>query len=207
MDLDLSIALLAGGFALAGGVGGALLTGLLGRGAERRRLTAEDERRWLADRRTAYAKFLAMSVSLHMEIDTIGIFLPTESRPISADDELILADLYEYTRMWETSLQPLLGEVELLASPEVVDLADRVSGALLAVTAPIELRLNFDDYYPVWFQTRDLIHVLRDAMRTELGLPKILKVLAPFPREDDWPWLDSRPPVDSYIQGKRPKAQ
>lgn len=202
VDLDTSTALLAGGFALAGVLGGALFTGLISRSADQRRLVSEDARRWLSDRRAAYARFLGMSEVLHREIDRIGIFLPSGGKPADPESETVLKDeLYAYYAKWEDSLQPLLGEVTLLASPAVADLADRVSGALMAVTAPIELREDFNEYYPVWFQARDLIHVLRDAMRNELGLPAVLDAMSAFPRQGDWPWLEERPPREAHIQG------
>lgn len=68
----------------------------------------------------------------------------------------------EYYAKWEDSLQPLLGEVQLLATGSVADLADRVSGALMEITWRVDKRAPFISYYPAWFQAQDLLHVLRD---------------------------------------------
>ena len=91
-----------------------------------------------------------------------------------------------------------LGEVQLLATPHVADLADRMSGALLELTSLVTPKGAFTQYYPTWFQTQDLLHVLRDAMRVELGLNEM--ETAEFRRSGDWPWLPDRPQRESYIQ-------
>lgn len=202
MQQETATALLVGGFTLAGGLGGSLLTGWLSRGTERRRIEAEDERRWLTDRRTAFAQFLGLSESMLRDIDSAAVFLPGHGRDASAeDDEIRVERLYDYIHMWETELQGALGEVELLATPEVVDLADRVSTALIEVTAPVELRSQFEEYYPMWFQARDLLEVLRNAMRTELGLSSMsVDDRTTARRANDYPWLADRPARQSYVQ-------
>lgn len=201
MDPQTSTALLTGGFTIAGGIAVAVLSALLGRFGEKRKVRAEDDRRWLVDRRVAYAKYLGLAEVMLREIDGIAVFLSYDGKAkISAEHEEMLSDgLFDYFVKWEESLQPLLGEVQLLAAGEVAELADRVSGALMEVTWRIEKRAPFTAYYPAWFQAQDLLHVLRDAMRTELGLAALGEITA-GPREDDWPWLESRPPYESYIQ-------
>ena len=132
-----------------------------------------------------------------------------ESPPIDGDDEAYIGEgLEEYLESWERTVQPLLGEVALIASPAVVDMSDRVSGALIALTEPLEEpRGTFIEYYPMWFQTRDLIHVMRDEMRRELGLPPVGDVFPVGLRTDaNWPWLESRPARSSYVQSHRLSA-
>jgi hypothetical protein len=206
VDQQTTVALLSGGFALAGGLGGVVLSGSLARRADDRRWRAEDQRRWLADRRTTYANFLGLASSMLREIDGIGVFLTDGDKPIPDDDEQLIANrLFEYWVRWDDELQPALGEVELLASPEVADLADRMSGALMELTAPIELRQASDDFYPLEFQAQDLLDVLRNAMRTELGLSAVSREGHLGRRDDEWPWLPDRPPRESYVQSQGQK--
>jgi hypothetical protein len=203
VDQQTSIALLTGGFALAGGLGGVLLSGTLTRKAENRRLRAEDERRWLTDRRAAYGAFLGLAEAMLRQIDGVAVFLSYGVKePVpETDEELIAEGLHHYFTRWEDELQPALGGIELLASPEVADLADRVSGALMDLTANVELRGTFKEHYPTWFQAQDLLEVLRNAMRVELGLPIMsLEKRNLGRRTGDWPWLPDRPPRESYIQ-------
>jgi hypothetical protein len=201
MDPQTTTALLTGGFTIAGGLAVAILSALLGRSSEIRKVKVEDSRRWLLDRRTVYAKYLALAEVMLRDIDGVAVFLSYDGkREISGeDDEIISEGLMEYFMKWDDSLQPLLGEIQLLAAGNVADLADRVSGALMEITWRIEKRGPFTSYHAAWFQAQDLLHVLRDAMRIELGLPA-LGTLTAGPRGDDWPWLESRPPYESYIQ-------
>lgn len=207
MDQQTTIALLSGGFALIGGLGGVLVSGSISRHADERRLKAEDDRRWLTDRRTTYAAYLGLAESMLRELDGVAVFLSYDgAAPIAADDEQLLADgLLNYMMRWDDELQPALGDVELLASPEVTDLADRVSGALMELTATVELRRPFTDHYPMWFQAQDLLEVLKNAMRAELGLPPMTEGKRTLGRRaNDWPWLPDRPSRASYIQSQVP---
>jgi hypothetical protein len=206
MDPQMSIALLTGGFTIAGGITVAVLSASLGRSSEKRKVKVEDDRRWLLDRRTVYAKYLGLAEVMLREIDRVAPSLSYDGKTtISRQDEEVLAEgLFDYFVKWEESLQPLLGEVQLLATGEVADLADRVSGALMEITGPVEKRSPFTTYYPAWFQCQDLLHVLRDAMRAELGLPALGDIAA-GQRSEDWPWLQSRPPYESYVQ-QHPQA-
>jgi hypothetical protein len=200
MAVDLMPSVLTGAFALGGGLGGVFLTGWLARRNERRRLTAEDARRWLADRRRIYASYLVLAESMLREIDRVAGFLSYDgSEPLAEDDaEWLQEGLYEYFQRWEDELQPILLEVELVATPAVADLADRVSGALMEITVTVEMRGRFVDYYPGWFQAQDLLEVLRNAMRVELGLSEAFSSASR--KENDWPWLSNRPSRESYIQ-------
>src|SRR4051812_14500871 len=140
MDPQTSTALLTGGFTIGGGIAVAVLSALLGRTGEKRRVRVEDDRRWLMDRRAAYAKYLGLAEVMLREIDGVAAFLSYDGQgEIPPKDEELLAEgLFDYFVKWEESLQPLLGEVQLLAVGEVADLADRVSGALMEVTWRIE---------------------------------------------------------------------
>ena len=106
------------------------------------------------------------------------------------DETFIRNGLQGYYERWDDELQPALVEVQLIATPEVSDLADRVSAALMEITAPVELRRYFVDYYPGWFQAQDLLQVLQNSMRNELGVSGELDLV---PKSDDWPWLPDRP--------------
>jgi transposase-like protein len=66
---DLAPQIITGVFALGGGALGAGLTWLGSRANDKRRLAAEDDRRWLADRRKVYASYLGLAQSLQEEID------------------------------------------------------------------------------------------------------------------------------------------
>ncbi|MGW6499602.1 hypothetical protein [Nonomuraea angiospora] len=201
MATDLAAPILTGAFALAGGLGGVLLTGLITRRNERRRLAADDERRWLNDRRQIYVRYLTLAQEMHRELDSFAVFLSYDGRnPVDDENEKFISDgLLHYFGRWEDELQPILSEVQLMATPPVTDLADRVSGALMEITTVVEKRGTFISYYPGWFQTQDLIDVLRNAMRVELGLPEALSS-TPHNRDADWPWLSDRPPRESYSQ-------
>ncbi|WP_405144728.1 hypothetical protein OG589_43005 [Sphaerisporangium sp. NBC_01403] len=136
---------------------------------------------------------------MHREIDRIGLLLSYDGRELVEDEQedQIQDDLVDYLHRWDEELQPVLLEVQLMATPAVADLADRVSGALLDITTAIELRRTFIEYYPGWFQAQDLLEVLRNAMRKELGLTE---TLLSDSRHGDWPWLSDRPPRESYLQ-------
>ncbi|MFW0769503.1 hypothetical protein ACLRGH_05680 [Arthrobacter koreensis] len=199
MDSQILTSILTGSFTLVAGVIGAVLAGVFSRRAENRRHQAEIDRQWVTDRRAVYARYLALAEVMHREVDAIASFLSYDGKKEvkKEDDDFISEGLTDYFATWENKLQPLLGEVQLVASKNVTDLADRVSGALIELTGFLERRQAFTSYYPVWFQAQDLIHVLRNEMRVELGLGShgdSARV------DDEWPWLASRPSADSYIQ-------
>ena len=194
------IALVAGGIGVLGTIVGGVTTAALGRSAERRRIAAEDERRWLADRWRTYAEYLVLGQSMLREVDRIAVFLPYEGHhEANADDEATIADgLTEYLIRWDDELQPALSDVQLVASAHVADLAERVSGALMAMTSVVEKRGAFVDFYPGWFRAQDLWGVMRNAMRSELGLND--GVTSELPRIGGWPWLPDRPSEQEYIR-------
>lgn len=203
MDSETTAALLAGGFAIAGSFGGVLISGIVARRTDERRLAAEDERRWLTDRRASYSSYLGLAESMLKQIDSVAAFLSYDGeQPVADDDEeLIAAGLAEYIVRWDEVLQPALGEVELLATPGVADLADRVSGALMSLTTYVETRRAFTEYYPSWFQAQDLVEVLKNAMRVELGVAARSQGATIGRELAEWPWLSDRPPREAYFQG------
>jgi hypothetical protein len=135
------------------------------------------------------------------EVDAVAVFLNYDEAgpPESSDEEIIVEGLQAYYERWDDEVQPALGEVQLLASSEVADLADRVSGALMLLGGEVEQRAPFTLYYPMWFQACDLLSVLRNAMRNELGVAE--RVEDTIPRDDNWPWLADRPSRETYAQG------
>ncbi|MGY4543626.1 hypothetical protein ACVWY0_003566 [Arthrobacter sp. UYNi723] len=199
MDPQLVTAILTGSFTLAAGVVGAVLAGVFARRGENRRHQAEVDRQWLADRRAVYVKYLALAEVMQREVDAIAVFLSYDGKKTieAEDDRFISEGLTGYIATWEDELQPSLGELQLVASKKVADLADRVSGALMEMTTFLELRRAFTAYYPMWFQSQDLIHVLRNEMRSDLGLVSHGDTAR---LDKGWPWLESRPSYESYIQ-------
>lgn len=200
--LSLLPALLTGLFGIGGVLGGALLAGRLNLRVEKAKRKAEDQRRWLGDRQALYARFLTLSESMLQEVDGLAVFLQYSSnsppKP-EEDDEYIAGGLPEYLGRWEDEMQPLLQELQLIAGPEVSDLADRMSGALMELSTPLELRDYFVNYYPVWFCAKDMQSVLRNQMRSELGVT-VLSNGQPFQRPQSWPWLADRPGPATYVQ-------
>lgn len=200
MSPELLAVVVAGSFAVIGTIVGGLMTTGFGQSAERRRLAAEDDRRWLADRRKVYASFLVLSQSMLREIDGVAVFLPYQGdEEVTEEDEAFIGEgLTDYFTRWDEELQPSLGDVQLVAGADVADLTHRVSGALMEITAVVEKRGPFVNYYPGWFRAQDLLGVLRNAMRTELGLKDA--VVADYPRDEQWPWLPDRPSEGEYIR-------
>ncbi|NDL57037.1 hypothetical protein [Phytoactinopolyspora mesophila] len=190
----------AGGIGVTGTIVGVVMTTWLGRSAERRRLAAEDDRRWLADRRRVYAAFLVLSQSMLREIDGVAVFLPYRGdEKVADEDEAFMADgLMDYFGRWNDQIQPALSDVQLVAGSGVADLADGVSGALMEITVVLEKRGPFVNYYPGWFRAQDLLGVLRNAMRAELGLNDAIET--DYPRGAEWPWLQDRPSEEEYIR-------
>lgn len=196
-------ALLTGIFGIVGVLGGAALSATVNYRLDRGKRTYEDERRWLTDRRQLYAKYLTLCESMLREIDGTACFLSYDgTSPISEEsDELIREGLFAYILRWDDELQPLLQELELIASPHVSDIADRMSGALMEVTGLIEQRGIFTDHCPTWFQAKDMLAVLRNAMREELNFHPLPEGYT-FRRDPDWPWLPDRPARDSHAQSE-----
>ena len=197
---DYKLAVIAGSFAL----GGVLLGGVVNSLAAWRQRISDDKRRWLADRRSLYAAYLGIAASKLQEIDSVAGLLrywPDDPMPTEEDRSSMKDDLYEYFSGWETEVQPALGEVQLLASERVADLADRVSSALMEVTVYVEQEDTFTAYYPMWFQAQDLLGVLRNAMRDELGLEELANTFVR--RNPGFPWLADRPSRESYMQAHR----
>lgn len=191
--------ILTGSFTLTAGAMGAILAGAFAHRGDNRRRQAEMNRQWVIDRRAVYANYLALAEVMHREIDSIASFLSYDGKVKvkPQDDGFISEGLTSYFATWEDELQPLLGELQLVASTNVANIADRVSGALMELTVFLEQRQAFISYYPVWFQAQDLIHVLRNEMRVELGLPSHGDSVR---LDRNWPWLPSRPSAEHYIQ-------
>jgi hypothetical protein len=188
----LTTALLTGAFGLGGVLGGVLMTSHFAQRADQRRIASEDERRWLTDRRHVYAICLGILISMLREIDGTICFLSFDgTEPIPEKDESEIKErLLEYYMRWDDELQASLGEVQLLAEPEVAELADRTAWALMELGGFVESRQPFDSFTPYLNQTRTLIDITRNAMRKELGLTDPVKT---FPMPEHWPWLQDEP--------------
>lgn len=193
--------IITGSFTLVAGMAGILLTGRVNRRTNRQKQADEDDRRWLNDRRQIYAQFLSLCESLLRQADSVAVFMSYDGeKAASVEDEEILEEGHlEFIQSWEERLQPVFFEVQLMASPHVAELADRVSGAILELETLIGSGKIFVKYYPTWFQARDLVQVLRNSMREELNLLPLGDVT--YPRSKDWPWLADRPPREAYFQG------
>lgn len=194
-------ALLTGGFGLLGALGGVLLNSAMTRGADERRLEAEDQRRWLTDRRAVFAAYLGLAEAILRELDAAAVHLRKRHEPSQEDWDAVERAVAHFFRRWDDDLQPALGEVQLLASPTVADLAERVSWALIEISWDIQHWVPFEDYYSGWNLERDLLAVLRNAMRRELGLPETDD--GAFPRDPTWPWLPDRPGCQEYLKDHR----
>ena len=105
----MSTALVAGLFGLCGGLGGVLLSALTAKWSHSRTIAAEDDRRWLNDRRAGHAAYLTLAEQMLREVDRIGVFLryDDDKPPLSVDDdEMIRVELSDYMAKWDEELQP-----------------------------------------------------------------------------------------------------
>ncbi len=200
VDSQMTTAIIAGAIGVGGSLGGVVLSTILGRKAEHQRLAESDARRWLEDRRRSHSEYLVLAQAMLRDIDGAASFLPyDETKPASAeDDELRKEALFDYHVRWGEELQPLLADLSLLAGAEVGELADRVSGALMEISGTVEVGGFFVDFYPQQFRARDLVGLLRNAMRSELGLNEVLDLESP--RDGDWPWPSDLPDEREYIR-------
>lgn len=189
-----------GAFAIIGGYGGVLLTSRMNTRVQNQRQSAEDARRWLQDRREIYARFLSIAESILRSIDSTAAFMSYDGKQsVTAEEQgYIREGVFDNVYKMDDELEPVLYEIQLMSSSTVADLADRVCGALMLINEDVHPNKIFTEYYPGWFQARDLIEVLRDSMRQELGLSAL--EAKTFPRDSDWPWLPSRPTGAAYVQ-------
>lgn len=134
------------------------------------------------------------------EIDGVATFLPYRGdETLTDEDEGFLRDgLTDYFMRWEEDLQPALSDLQLVAGGKVADLAERASGALMEITGVVKSRGPLVNHYPAWFRAQDLCVVLRNAMRSELGVQDAVETT--YPRPADWPWLDDRASEEEYIR-------
>jgi len=187
---------------------GSAATYLLSRSGDRRRLAAEDQRRWLNDRRTLYARYLGMVERLERDADSIGCFLPHDgdAPPMDDDDDerLVREMSQEWMERRDMELQPLLSEVELLATPKVADLAARAAHAVLAAVpqpqhlGPGRSRITptaYSDHWPTQQMANGIRELLRNEMRAELGLDPVSNQA---PGDHAWPWLPDQPSYEDH---------
>lgn len=168
---------------------------------DRQRLQAEDERRWMAERRGAYAAFLQEAYAMARDIEWLALNLSYDpTTPGDSDLAVVAEGLPDYYGRWDEQTQEALANLQLISGARVGELAQRVVDALLEVATPVETRGSFTEYYPLKFALDDLIQVLHNAMREELGVPEPIN-WEDRRRDDEWPWLAGRPAIDSYRQG------
>jgi hypothetical protein len=131
------------------------------------------------------------------EIDRVALYLPDTAQNISAEHKSKIANgMIQYYDHWADQLQPALAEVKLVATAEVAELADRLSAAFLEIGRLADSSAPYVDYYPYYFQIRDMLEVVINATRTELGRPDTVIRR----QSDDWPWLPDRPSRESYVK-------
>jgi hypothetical protein len=192
MTSALALPIITGLFSLGGALGGIFLANHFARRADERRIATEDKRRWITDRRHIYAAYLTVVSESFQEISSfISLLSYDGSEPIPDEDEEILKQaVFDSYRRWDEKLQPVLGELQLLADPTVAELADRTSWAIMELTGFADARKPFNFFTPYLNGTFELIDATRNAMRRELGLSDPIST---FPMPEDWPWLpDSR---------------
>lgn len=159
---------------------------------------AKDTRRGctsVADQTTIYANFLAVCDSMVAESRSIGTKLAVdESEPVTPEtDASITHALGHYAAAWKADFRPALGQVRLIASRQVAELADRVSSAITHTQSSIRERESLQEFDLVWGRTGMLVDVLRDAMRVELGIER--RWVGVPARNENWPWIDGLDPV------------
>ena len=186
---------LTGSFALVGGLGGVVLSSYLASRTDEKRRANEDERRWLVDRRDLYAKYLSLIASMLKSIETASVFMPyDETKPITKEDEKLLnEEMFGLHDRWETEVQFMLGEVQLIALPKVADLADRASWALMVIMGDIDTPKTYREVNAAYYRTLHLVESLRNAMRDELGLTNPVHTWPKSAEWTDWPWLEDKP--------------
>ncbi|MCZ2810233.1 hypothetical protein O2W15_02175 [Modestobacter sp. VKM Ac-2979] len=182
---DLAPPLVTGVFALAGASAGALLSGLVSRASDKRRVKAEDDRRWLADRRLIYSTFLGVIESMLNDLERVSHLLGGESKQLAEEDKQALEAANDaYERRWANDLRPAFGQLRLIASLPVVELAERLAGFgghVGGVQVPFFEGGMVQEYLRRMLRTRDVVSELLAEMRSELGLP-------PTEKRRSWAW-------------------
>jgi hypothetical protein len=195
---------LTGSFALAGGLGGVVLSGYQASRSDKRQTATQDERRWLTDRRSLYARYLSLMASMLQSIDSAAAFLSYGTEPITKDDEeLIKEEVVGLYGRWDDEVRFALGEVQLIASPYVAELADRGAWALMLLIGAmdsrktwlgdIDTRKTFQEVNQAYRRTLHLIEALRNEMRKELGFTDPVHSWPRSKEWTDWPWLSDKP--------------
>lgn len=193
-------AVVAGLIGVGGSLCGVLLSTFLGARTERRKLSEADARRWLEDRRRVYADFLLLCQSMSNQIEFTGLNLPYDDSKSEDEDsrDARIDQVYEYYGRWEDELQTILAEVMLVGGANVADMAARVSDALMGLGGFAEVGGYFVDFYPKKQRTDDLIGLLRNTMRGDLGNHEDIDSR---PTGDaEWPWPSSIPGEIEYVR-------
>jgi len=179
---------------------GALLSWLVNRSGDKRRLDAEDERRWMKDRRSLYARYLSLIEQLDREAGSIACFLPhdSEAPAMSEKDEALIREMsHEWLALWDDDVQPALSEMELMAKPKLADLAARAAHAILTAVPQTKIvgvgngedivtPSDYGRYWQTAKRVRPVIEAMRNEMRSELELHAVMNKA---PTDPDWPWI------------------
>jgi hypothetical protein len=196
---------LTGSFALLGGLTGVVLSSYLARRNDEKRTANEDERRWLVDRRHLYAKYLSLIASMLEGIERASVYLSYDGTEqiTEEDEELIKEEVLDLYSRWDDEVQFVLGEVQLIATPKVAELADRASWALMILVGDmdsrktwlgdIDTRKTYREVNAAHYLTLHLVEALRNAMRDELGLTEPVQTWPKSSEWLDWPWLSDKP--------------
>jgi hypothetical protein len=126
------------------------------------------------------------------------------TKPITEEgEELIKESVLELYGRWDDEVQFILGEVQLIATPKVAEISDRVSWALMVLIGymdsrktwigDIDTRKTYLEVSPAYLRTLHLVEVLRNAMRDELGLADPVQAWPKSSEWLDWPWLEDKP--------------
>jgi hypothetical protein len=192
MDPTLTASVLTGAFALGGSLSGVLITAHLTRRSQQERLAIEDHRRWVAEWRHTYAGYIGITRSIFDDLIAAGNCLLPEFKEDQANELDLRAD--KLVARWHTELQPALGEMMLIATPDVAELAARLGDGLLYLIAVLIENKNSSTFDSWTGKCGQLLEVLINKMRSEMGLPGAIKselIDESVEKKGEWPWLSS----------------
>lgn len=162
---------------------GSLLSHVVTARQDRRRLKADDARRWMADRRTMYAALLRAFEDQLAQHRRLLILLPEtdEYDDIERTDfDALIVAVVEPHRDLENRITPMLDEVRLLASRSVGDGAHGVAIMLDRLCRSVKIDHGEIRSVPIREVHADAvaevaseIEGLRWTMRGELGVPDL----------------------------------
>ena len=138
-------------------------------------------------------------------IDRTSAFLSYDgTEPIKkGDEELLNEEIVGLYGRWDDEIRFALGEVQLIASPYVAEVADRSAWALMLLIGAmdsrktwlgdVDTRKTFQEVNQAYYLTLHLIEALRNEMRKELGFTDPVHSWPRSKEWTDWPWLSDKP--------------